>query len=75
MKATQDVEAAAQQVMTSRAGRHSPEDEDLETQFRHTLMVKVDLKRNAKGKGTIVLHFNNEEELERLYTRIVKHIE
>jgi ParB family transcriptional regulator, chromosome partitioning protein len=75
MKAAQDVEAAAQQVIASRAGRHSPEDEDLETQFRHTLMVKVDLKRNAKGKGTIVLHFNNEEELERLYTRIVKHIE
>jgi ParB family transcriptional regulator, chromosome partitioning protein len=75
MKAAQDVEAAAQQVMASRTGRHSPEDEDLETQFRHTLMVKVDLKRNAKGKGTIVLHFNNEEELERLYTRIVKHIE
>lgn len=75
MKAAQDIEAATQQVMASRPGRHSPEDEDLETQFRHTLMVKVDLKRNAKGKGTIVLHFNNEEELERLYTRIVKQIE
>ncbi len=75
MKAAQDVEAAAQQVLALRARRRSPEDEDLETQFRHTLMVKVDLKRNAKGKGTIVLHFNDEEELERLYTRIVKHLE
>jgi ParB family transcriptional regulator, chromosome partitioning protein len=75
IKAAQDIETAAQQVIASRAGRRSSEDEDIETQFRHTLMVKVDLKRNAKGKGTIVLHFNDEEELERLYTRIVKHVE
>ena len=75
IKAAQDIDVASQQVMASRAGRRSPEDEDIETQFRHTLMIKVDLKRNAKGKGTIVLHFNDEEELERLYTRIVKHVE
>src|SRR6266568_3463372 len=41
--------------------------EELETRFRNSLMVKVDLKCNAKGKGTVVLHFNNQEELERLY--------
>lgn len=51
--------------------RRSPDIEDLETQFRNSLMVKVDLKRNAKGKGTLVLHFNNEEELDRLYTRLI----
>ncbi|MGI9061049.1 MAG: ParB/RepB/Spo0J family partition protein [Ktedonobacteraceae bacterium] len=44
----------------------------LETNFRDALMVKVDLKRNAKGKGTLVLHFNNDEELNRLYSRFVK---
>ncbi len=44
----------------------------LETNFRDALMVKVDLKRNAKGKGTLVLHFNNDEELNRLYSRLVK---
>jgi ParB family chromosome partitioning protein len=49
----------------------SPELEDLETQFRNALMVKVDLRRNRKGKGTLVLHFNSEDELERLYTRLV----
>jgi ParB family transcriptional regulator, chromosome partitioning protein len=75
IKAAQDIDVASQQVIASRAGRRRPEDEDIETQFRHTLMIKVDLKRNARGKGTIVLHFNDEEELERLYTRIVKHVE
>jgi ParB family transcriptional regulator, chromosome partitioning protein len=75
IKAAQDIDAAAQQVIASRTARRSPEDEDIEAQFRHTLMVKVDLKRNAKGRGTIVLHFNDEEELERLYTRLVKHVE
>lgn len=44
----------------------------LETHFRDALMVKVDLKRNAKGKGTLVLHFNNDDELNRLYSRLVK---
>lgn len=71
IKAAQDIDAAVQQVMTSRTGPRSSEDEDIEAQFRHALMIKVDLKRNAKGRGTLVLHFNSEEELERLYTRIV----
>jgi ParB family chromosome partitioning protein len=71
IKAAQNIDAAVQQVMTSRTARRASEDEDIETQFRHALMVKVDLKRNAKGRGTLVLHFNSEEELERLYTRIV----
>jgi ParB family chromosome partitioning protein len=60
----------------SDAGRaapvRSPDLEDLETQFRNSLMVKVDLRCNARGRGTIVLHFNNQEELERLYSRLVK---
>ena len=44
----------------------------LETHFRNALMVKVDLKRNTKGKGTLVLHFNNDDELNRLYSRLVQ---
>jgi ParB family chromosome partitioning protein len=52
--------------------RRSAEQDALETQFRNALMVKVDLKLNAKGKGTLVLHFNDEEELERLYNRLVE---
>jgi ParB family transcriptional regulator, chromosome partitioning protein len=52
--------------------RRSPDLDALETQFRDALMVKVDLKLNTKGKGTLVLHFNNQDELERLYSRLVK---
>ncbi len=53
----------------------SQEIAELETQFRNALMVKVDLRRNTKGKGTLVLHFNDQEELERLYSRLVRHKE
>ncbi len=74
IKAAERADAAAQEVTTSPPKR-SAELEDLESQFRNALMVKVDLKRRAKGKGTLVLHFNNQDELERLYTRLVKHEE
>jgi ParB family transcriptional regulator, chromosome partitioning protein len=49
--------------------------DELETYFRNSLMVKVDLRCNRKGKGTLVLHFNNQEELDRLYSQLVKHKE
>jgi len=74
IKAAERADAAAQEISASPPKR-SPELEDLESQFRNALMVKVDLKRSAKGKGTLVLHFNNKDELERLYTRLVKHEE
>ncbi|MFL5627932.1 MAG: ParB/RepB/Spo0J family partition protein [Ktedonobacteraceae bacterium] len=63
-----------QQVLPSRPGR-SAEIEHLEADFRNTLMVKVDLKCNTKGKGTLVLHFSNHDELERLYSQLVKNEE
>ena len=72
IKAAERADAASQESTLS-TPRHSADIEDLETQFRNALMVKVDVKRNAKGKGTLVLHFNNQEELERLYSRLVKH--
>lgn len=56
----------------SKTSLRSAELEDLEAQFRNALMVKVDLKQNTRGKGTLVLHFNTQEELERLYSRLVK---
>jgi len=70
MKASEDIEAAVQQI-TGPARRPSELD-SLEAQFRNALMVKVDLKLNARGKGTLVLHFNDQEELENLYSRLVK---
>ncbi|HWZ18250.1 MAG TPA: ParB/RepB/Spo0J family partition protein [Ktedonobacteraceae bacterium] len=74
IKAAERADAAAQEISASPPKR-SPELDDLESQFRNALMVKVDLKRSSKGKGTLVLHFNNQDELERLYTRLVKHEE
>lgn len=75
IKAAERAEAAAAEVLAEPAPsptRRSPDLEDLETQFRDALTVKVDLKYNTKGKGTLVLHFNNQEELERLYSQLVK---
>jgi ParB family chromosome partitioning protein len=66
---------AASPLQPAPSQRRSPELEDLENQFRTALMVKVDLKRNRKGRGTLVLHFNNEEELDRLYNQLVQHTE
>lgn len=70
MKREENVEKAPQSVDTPLP--RSSEIESLTTDFRDALMVKVDLKCNAKGKGTLVLHFNSQEELEGLYNRLVK---
>ncbi|GHO85418.1 ParB/RepB/Spo0J family partition protein [Dictyobacter formicarum] len=70
IKGAEDVEAAIEQA-TSIPPR-SPELASLEEHFREALMVKVDLKCNAKGKGKLVLHFNNQDELDGLYDRLVK---
>ncbi|WP_052890923.1 ParB/RepB/Spo0J family partition protein [Thermogemmatispora carboxidivorans] len=66
------LEQPARPAPSRTAPVRSPDLEELESQFRNSLMVKVDLRCNAKGKGTLVLHFNNQEELERLYARLVK---
>ncbi len=71
IKAAERANASGGAQMAPAQSRSSDLD-DLEAQFRTSLMVKVDLRRNRKGKGTLVLHFNNEDELERLYTRLVQ---
>jgi ParB family chromosome partitioning protein len=73
IKAAEQLDTAVQQVTTP--ARRTEDLDELEAQFRNALMVKVDLKLNAKGKGTLVLHFNNQNELESLYSRLVKHEE
>ncbi len=70
IKASENVEAAVQEI--DKKPERGSELDSLETSFREALMVKVDLKCNAKGKGTLVLHFNNQDELESLYSRLVK---
>lgn len=64
---------AVHEGLVARTSRRGPDIEELEAEFRNALMVKVDLKRNTKGRGTLVLHFNNQDELERLYSQLVKH--
>lgn len=73
IKAAERADAAAAEVLAAPTPpRRSADLEDLETQFRDALTVKVDLKYNTRGKGTLVLHFSNQEELERLYSQLVK---
>ncbi len=72
IKAQEQGQAQGKPVKAVPPARRSSELDTLETHFRDSLMLKVDLKCNAKGKGTLVLHFNNQEELERLYNRLTK---
>jgi ParB family transcriptional regulator, chromosome partitioning protein len=49
----------------------SPEAQALEQEFRDTLGTKVNLYRNRKGRGRLVIHFYSEEELQAIYDLIV----
>lgn len=70
IKGKEDVNAVIERMTIPQP--RPAEEQELETHFRDALMVKVDLKKNAKGKGTLVLHFNDQDELERLYSKLVK---
>jgi len=48
-----------------------PEARSLEEQFRARLGTKVQLYRNRKGRGRLVIHFYSEEELQAIYDAIV----
>jgi ParB family chromosome partitioning protein len=49
----------------------APETISLEQEFRDTLGTKVDLRRNRRGQGRLVIHFYSEEELQSIYDVIV----
>jgi ParB family chromosome partitioning protein len=49
----------------------SPEIQALEEDFRATLGTKVNLYKNRKGRGRVVIHFYSEEELQAIYDVIV----
>jgi ParB family chromosome partitioning protein len=49
-----------------------PEFQSLEEDFRSRLGTKVQLFRNRKGRGRLVIHFYNQEDLEALYDIIVE---
>ncbi|HEY7416444.1 MAG TPA: ParB/RepB/Spo0J family partition protein [Ktedonobacteraceae bacterium] len=71
IKAAENIDEAVEKIKPT--PQRSSELEELESHFRNALMAKVDLKSSSKGKGTLVVHFNNQEELESLYNRLVKH--
>lgn len=48
----------------------TPESRSLEDQFRARLGTKVQLFRNRKGRGRLVIHFYSEEELQTIYDAI-----
>jgi len=49
----------------------TPEMLALEEEFRDTLGTKVNLYRNQKGRGRLVIHFYSEEELQAIYDVII----
>jgi ParB family chromosome partitioning protein len=49
----------------------SPEAQALEEEFRDSLGTKVNLYRNRKGRGRLVIHFYSEEDLQAIYDLIV----
>jgi ParB family chromosome partitioning protein len=70
IKSADNIDTALEHVVMTPG--QSPMLAGLESEFREALMVKVDLKYNARGKGTLVLHFNSQDELDGLYDRLVK---
>lgn len=50
--------------------RDDPDTRALETKLRESVGTKVELRRNAKGRGRVVLHFYSDEELESLLGRL-----
>ena len=52
--------------------RQAPELRDLPEQFRQSLGTKVDVEKNPKGQGKIVIHFYSDEELQAIFDTIVR---
>jgi ParB family chromosome partitioning protein len=70
IKSGENLETAVKQM--EKKPERPPQINEWIDQFREALCVKVDLNYSKKGKGTIVLHFNNQDELDSLYARLVK---
>ena len=67
-------EAALRLTPDRRGARVRPqsyETHQLEEEFIRALELKVRLQRGTKGKGSLTLYFTNEDQLQRLYERIV----
>ena len=45
-------------------------DDQLQDQLQRSLTTKVSVKRDARGAGSITIHFYSEEQLKTLYERL-----
>ncbi len=72
-EAARRYKTAALQLVSDRKGsrRDSPDTRALEEEFLRAISMKVALKRNAKGAGTLTITFSNEDELNTLYELLV----
>ena len=68
VRQTEDlVRQLARQPRTQpRAISRAAEETDLEDRLREGLATKVNLKRSRRGRGTIIIHFYSDEELNTL---------
>ena len=55
----------------ARVHQQTYETRQLEEEFTQAIEMKVRLQRNTKGKGSLTLFFSNEDQLQRLYDRLV----
>jgi ParB family chromosome partitioning protein len=55
----------------SRQRARSPEERDIEDRLRRSFSTQVDLKRNRARRGSIVIHFYSDEELDGLLQRLL----
>ncbi len=66
-------DAALRLVSDRRGSKHdeSPDTRALEEEFLRAIALRVALKRNNKGAGTLTITFSNEDELNMLYEMLV----
>jgi ParB family transcriptional regulator, chromosome partitioning protein len=55
---------------TAQARTQNDQLASLEQEFRHALGMKVELRANARGRGKLVIHFQNHEEFDRLREQV-----
>jgi len=74
-EASRTYKDAALRLVSDRKGsrRDAPDVLALEEEFLRAISLKVSLKRNQKGAGTLTISFNNEDELGVLYELLVMH--
>jgi len=67
LRSEEDAETGEKVVNSSRQKRTvTPHIESLQTQLRHQLGTKVEIRQTSKGRGKITIHFTSADEFDRL---------